>query len=306
MERKIGASKQQAKRAEATGQPFGAHMSVAGGLENAFHAGVAAGCDCVQIFVKNQRQWSAPPLTEGAIEAYRKAAAETGLAPVIAHASYLINLASPEPVTRRRSIDALADELHRCVALPVPYLVLHPGAHLDQGLDAGIDLIVAGLDEVHRRVENPSSQILLEATAGQGSAIGHEVEHLGRILSGVADRSRLGVCVDTCHVFAAGYDIRTAEGYERLIGELRQHVGLDRIKCIHVNDSVRDCGSRVDRHEHIGKGKIGDAGFIRLLNDPRLADVPKILETPKGVDGRGTDLDRVNLKRLRGFIGREV
>ncbi len=283
-------------------QPFGAHMSIAGGIENAFYAGARAGCDCLQIFVKNQRQWSAGPLTDEAVDAYRKEAEQTGLQPVVAHAGYLLNLASPQAALRKRSISALVDEVRRCARLGVPYLVLHPGAHMGDGVDKGIKRIAAGLNDVHRRVDTDVTHILLETTAGQGSSIGHQVEHLGRIIEMVREPQRLGVCVDTCHVFAAGYDIRRPAGDERLIDELAGHVGLDRIKCFHLNDSVRPCASRVDRHDHIGKGKIGKAGFRRLVNDPRFTPVPKILETPKGTDGRGTDLDRVNLKRLRGLI----
>ncbi|MCH7491936.1 MAG: deoxyribonuclease IV [Gemmatimonadetes bacterium] len=283
-------------------QPFGAHMSVAGGFENAFAAGLRAGCDCLQIFVKNQRQWNAKPLTDEVVHSYRTAARETGLSPVVAHASYLVNLASPDAALRRRSVAALADEVIRCHRLGVAYLVLHPGAHMGEGVDSGIRRIIRCLDDLHKAVADASTSVLLETTAGQGSSIGHEVEHLARIIDGVRQPERLGVCVDTCHVFAAGYDISTADGYERLATELVDLITLDHVKCFHVNDSKGACGSRVDRHEHIGKGKIGSAGFRNLLNDPRFASVPKILETPKGVDGRGTDLDRVNLGRLRRLI----
>ncbi len=277
-------------------------MSIAGGIHNAFAAGAAAGCDCLQIFVKNQRRWSAPPLDEAAVEAYRAAARETGIAPVVAHATYLLNLASPQAGLRRRSVDALVTELERCTLLGVPYLVLHPGAHMGEGADAGIKRIVAGLNAVHTRTDAGGARVLLETMAGQGTSIGSEIEHLGRILASIKAPGRLGVCVDTCHVFAAGYDMRTSEGYQRLATELVEHVGLDRIKCLHTNDSMRACGSRVDRHDHIGKGKIGKDGFRRVLNDPRLTHVPRVLETPKGKDGRGTDLDRVNLRRLRTLV----
>lgn len=277
-------------------------MSVAGGLENAFAAGVRAGCECLQIFVKNQRQWNAKPLTDEVVDSYQAAARETGLSPVVAHASYLINLASPDAELRTRSVAALAEEVLRCHRLGVSYLVLHPGAHMREGVDTGIKRIVQCLNEFHEAAADASTMVLLETTAGQGSSIGHEVEHLARIIEGVRQPGRLGVCVDTCHVFAAGYDISVAEGYHRLVRELENLVTLDRVKCFHVNDSKGACGSRIDRHEHIGKGKIGLAGFRNLLNDPRFTAVPKILETPKGVDGRGTDLDRVNLGRLRRLI----
>ena len=277
-------------------------MSVAGGIHNAFDAGTRVGCDCLQIFVKNQRQWSVAPLTEADIEAYRTAEQKTGLFPVVAHATYLLNLASPDASLRRRSIDGLILDLRRCAQLGVPYLVLHPGAHMGQGVRTGIKRIVRSLDAVHKRTQGINVQILLETTAGQGSSIGHEIEQLGWIISDTRAPDRLGICVDTCHVYAAGYNIADPQGYERLVADLRRHVTLERVKCFHVNDSMRECGSRVDRHEHIGKGKIGKAGFTHLVNDPRFAAVPKILETPKGTDGRGTDLDKVNLKRLRHLI----
>ncbi len=283
-------------------QLFGAHMSVAGGFQNAFAAAANAGCDCLQIFVKNQRQWSAPPLTREAVDAYKSAEHETGIGPVVAHASYLLNLASPEKENVKRSVSALIDEIERCAQLGVPNLVFHPGAHMGEGVDAGIKRIVGGLNEVHKKAKAGSVQVLLETTAGQGTSIGHEIEHLGRILAGVRNPDSLGVCVDTCHVFAAGYDLTSDAGYEKLASEIERFVGFERVKCIHVNDSLRPCGSRVDRHDHIGKGEIGLGGFRRVLNDGRLAHAMRILETPKGVDGRGTDLDKVNLRRLRKLI----
>ena len=283
-------------------QRFGAHMSVAGGLENAFAAGRDAGCDCLQIFVKNQRQWKAPPLTDDQVRAYKTAERNTGLRPVIAHASYLLNLASPETTNRRRSIDALVDELTRCQTLGLAGLVIHPGAHMGDGVDEGIARIYKSLDEVHARTRGFTCPVLLETTAGQGSAIGYEIEHLGRIIDGVNAPERLGVCLDTCHLFAAGYDLRNAEACSSMVDDIERHVGLDRVRCIHTNDSKTCCGSRIDRHEHITKGKIGKRGFENLLNDSRLVAAPRILETPKGKDGRGTDLDKVNLRRLRKMV----
>ncbi len=283
-------------------QRFGAHMSVAGGLENAFFAGRDAGCDCLQIFVKNQRQWSAPPLRDEHVRAFKRAQRETKLAPVVAHASYLLNLASPDETIREKSRRALADELERCEALGVGGLVIHPGAHMGEGLDAGIGRIVASIDEVHARTAGFATRILLETTAGQGTVIGYEIEQLRRILDGVRESERVGVCLDTCHLFAAGYDLRKPAAYESMVDELADKIGLRRIACIHTNDSKAACGSRVDRHEHITKGRIGKTGFANLVNDARLAHAPRILETPKGTDGRGADLDRVNLGRLRRLI----
>ncbi len=283
-------------------QRFGAHMSIAGGLHNAFAEGLRVGCDCLQIFVKNQRQWAAKPLTAEQVRLYREAQKATGLTPVVAHATYLINLASPDDVIRHKSVAALTDELVRCEALGVIGLVVHPGAHLGAGVDAGLAIISRSLDEVHAATPGFAAQVLLESTAGQGSALGHEFAHLERIIAATRDPQRLGVCLDTCHLFAAGFDFRKPAICDAMIDELSRRVGLDRVRCIHVNDSKTACNSRVDRHEHIGKGRIGRAGFANILNDRRLAHVPRILETPKGKDGRGVDLDARNLAVLRRLV----
>ena len=283
-------------------QRFGSHLSVAGGLENAFTQAVKVGCDCLQIFVKNQRQWQAKPLTDDAIRRFRTARRTTGITPVIAHASYLVNLASPDRALHTRSVGAVIDELNRCEALGVMGLVVHPGAHMGEGVDAGIRRIAGGLDTVHDATRGFTTRVLLETTAGQGSSIGCAIEHLGAIVGAVADASRLGVCLDTCHLFAAGYDLRRPDAYDRTINLLRRQVTLRRIKCIHVNDSKGTCGSRIDRHAHIGAGKIGLSGFRNLLNDKRLVRVPRILETPKGTNARGTEYDVINLRKLRRLI----
>ena len=277
-------------------------MSIAGGLELAFDRGLEVGCDCLQIFVKNQRQWAAPPLTDETIAAFREAHDRTGLNPVVAHSTYLINLASPDAALRRRSSLALADELRRCHALHIPHLVLHPGAHMGDGVARGIRRIIGSLNKVHRATNGCTTQVLLETTAGQGSAIGASIEELGAIIDGVAHSERMGVCLDTCHLFAAGYDLTEPAEYERTVCELERRVGLERVRCIHVNDSKRECGSRVDRHDHIGKGKIGRGAFARLVNDKRFTGVPMILETPKDKDGRGSPWDKVNLNRLRRMV----
>lgn len=291
------------KSTKAQNPLFGAHMSVAGGLEHAFTAGAAAGCDCLQIFVKNQRQWSAKPLTDEQFAAYREAERATGLAPVVAHATYLLNLASPVKVTRDKSLRCMIDELMRCERLGVAGLIFHPGAHMDDTVAAGIKRIAKGLDQVHKACAGFRSMVLLETTAGQGSAIGWQFKQIADIIDQTKAPERLGVCLDTCHLFAAGYDFRTAEGYEAMLDEMDATFGVGRVKCVHTNDSKRECGSRVDRHEHIGKGKIGKRGFRHFVNDKRFAGIPFVLETPKGKDGRGSDLDKVNLKRLRGLIG---
>lgn len=286
-----------------TTQRFGSHLSVAGGFETAFDQAVKVGCDCLQIFVKNQKQWSAKPLTDEAIRGYKRCLKATGVRPVVAHASYLINLGSPQPDLWQRSIAAVVDELERCEALGIRGLVLHPGAHMGEGIEAGIARIVAGLDEIHHRAPGVKAKVLLETTAGQGSSIGCRIEDLGAIMDRVSDAGRLGVCLDTCHLFAAGYDLRKADEYDRTVDLLRRNVGLSRIKCIHLNDSKGVCGSRIDRHEHVGCGKIGLAGFRNVILDPRLAKVPRILETPKGLNERGVEHDVVNLRKLRKIVG---
>ncbi len=281
---------------------LGAHVSVAGGLEKALAAGERVGCDCLQIFVKNQRRWHAPRLADEQVAAFQVARRESRISPIVAHASYLLNLASPDGARRRQSVKALTDELQRCEALGVQSLVLHPGAHLTATPAEGIQRVVASLNKVHQATPGYRTRILLETTAGQGTSIGHEFEHIATILDRTRQPQRLGVCLDTCHLFAAGYDFRTVAAYETMISTLNSTIGVANLRCIHLNDSKRELGSRVDRHEHIGKGKIGKRGFAHFLNDPNLAGVPMILETPKGVDGRGCDLDKVNLKRLRSLI----
>ncbi len=289
-------------KAKASRHKFGSHLSVAGGFQNAFHEGVEIGCDCLQIFVKNQRQWKAKPITVEQIAAYKQAATETGIGPVVAHASYLLNLASPEAENRDKSIKALVDELERCEALGVVGLVLHPGAHMKDGDDKGIQRISASLDKAHTATKGIACRVLLESTAGQGTTIGHEVEHLGRIIDGVKAGERLGVCLDTCHLFAAGYDIRNTDAYEAMIQAMDKSFGLDRIACIHMNDSKHELGSRRDRHEHIGEGCIGRKGFVNVVNDSRLVGVPMILETEKGDDDKGRPYDKVNLDKLRRMV----
>lgn len=281
---------------------LGAHVSVAGGLEKAIAAGERVGCDCLQIFVKNQRRWHAPKLADEQVSAFQASRRESRISPIIAHASYLLNLASPDRARRWQSVKALTDELQRCEALGVQSLVLHPGAHLTATPAEGIRRVAASLNKVHQATLGYRTKILLETTAGQGTSIGYKFEHIATILDRTRHPQRLGVCLDTCHLFAAGYDFRTVAAYETMLKALNSIIGVANVRCIHLNDSKRELGSRVDRHEHIGKGKIGKRGFAHFLNDPNFAGIPMILETPKGVDGRGCDLDKVNLKRLRSLI----
>ncbi len=280
---------------------LGAHLSVAGGLENALHTARRFDCGCLQIFVKNQRQWRATPLTADQVERFRAAHEQIKSAPLIAHACYLINLASPDETIRQRSVAALAEEADRCDALGVSFLVVHAGAAKGALLKEALRRVARSVTEVEQLRTGRTTMLLLEATAGQGSAVGHRLEHLTAIREAVDAPDRLGFCLDTCHLFAAGYDFRTSKSYASLMDEIDHVIGLSSVKCIHVNDSKRELGSRVDRHEHIGKGKIGKPGFAHFLNDPCWTGTPLILETPKGTDGRGADFDRINLKRLRSL-----
>ncbi len=281
--------------------PLGVHVSVAGGLETGFARAVEAGCDCMQIFVKNQRQWRAPKLTEDQITRYKAAQQESGLCRVVAHASYLLNLAAPGD-TRRASVVALIDELERCEALGVESLVFHPGAHLTDTVDNGIARIAESLNEITLETKGFCTMILLETTAGQGTSIGWQFEQIAAIRDRLTSPERVGVCLDTCHLFAAGYDIRSTTAYATTSHQMTATRTLDVVRCIHFNDSKKDLGSRVDRHDHIGRGKIGDSGFANFLNDPRWRLTPMILETAKEKDENGEDMDRVNLRRLRSLL----
>ncbi|MDX2200729.1 MAG: deoxyribonuclease IV [Phycisphaerae bacterium] len=278
---------------------FGSHLSVAGGLQNAIHEARRLHCDTVQIFVKNQRQWSAAALSEEAVKQWRAARSEGPLGPVVAHASYLINLGSDDAELSRKSIAALADELDRCGRLGVEYLVVHPGAAGKQPVEAAVARVSRAVDAVFAATPPNSTTLLLETTAGQGTTLGRTFTELGRMLDGVDAKSRVGVCVDTCHVFAAGYDIRERAAYEAMLNEAAATVGLDRIRAFHLNDSRGKLGSRVDRHDHIGAGQIGPVGFQILLGDARFAGLPMILETPKENDEQGREMDVVNLALLR-------
>lgn len=278
----------------------GAHMSVAGGLHRAFERGDSIGCRAVQIFTKNARGWNAAPLAAPDVELFRERLTTSELArATCAHASYLINLGASEGPVAEKSLAGLIDELQRCEALGIPFLILHPGAHMGAGEETGLDRIAAGLDRAHAACAGFRVRVLLENAAGQGSCLGHRFEHLEGILARVREPDRLGICFDTCHAFAGGYDIRTAAGYEATMAELDRRIGIDRIRIIHVNDSKKGLGSRVDRHEHIGQGEIGLEAFRCLVNDRRLACVPKILETPKKEDMAE---DVMNLRTLASLV----
>lgn len=279
---------------------FGAHLSIAGGLHNAIASAVELKCGTVQLFTKNASQWAARPLTDAEVAAFRGALGDSDLRFPTAHDAYLINLAAPGDELFAKSVAAFVTELTRAEQLGLSYVVTHPGAHVGSGEDVGLARIVSGLDEALRQCPGYAVKVLLETTAGQGTTLGHRFEHLAHILARVAEPERYGVCLDTCHVFAAGYDLSTDAGYDATFDEFDRVVGLARIKVFHVNDSVKPLGCRVDRHAGIGLGAMGDLAFRRLVADPRFGDVPMILETPKE-DANGQPMDPVNLAKLRRF-----
>ena len=280
---------------------FGAHMSIAGGCDRAVLAAQAVGFQTVQIFTKNSNQWNAPALTAEQAGAFRQALERTGVRDPVAHSSYLINLASPDDALWKRSIEAMAVEMERCHELGIADLVVHPGAHMGTGEEAGLRRIALAIDELHCRTQGLGVTIDLETTAGQGSSLGYRFEHLQAILGHVAHPRRLGVCVDTCHIFAAGYSLDRPERYDETIKQLDGTIGIDRLRVWHLNDSSRDCGSRVDRHAGIGAGKMGLEPFRHLVNDLRFRHLPMILETPKGIED-GEDLDARNLRILKELV----
>ncbi len=278
---------------------LGAHQSIAGGVEKALERGQDAGCDTVQIFVKSPNRWASKPLAEKNVTAFKDAVAETGIWPVFAHALYLINLATPDDNLWHKSMEALIDDLQRCEHLGLPGLVIHPGSHRGSGEEAGIARIVAAVDKVHARLPGYAVQIWLETTAGQGDYLGHSFAQLRAMIDGAKEPERLGVCFDTAHAFAAGYELRTREGYETTWSEFEATLGLDRLRAIHLNDSKVELGSRVDRHEHIGQGHLGLEPFRFVVNDARFWGLPMTLETHKGPD---LAEDKENLRVLRSLI----
>ena len=260
--------------------------------------------ETVQVFTKNQQQWSAKPLDSAAVKEFRRHAERLGFEKIVAHASYLINLASPVPAAWHKSVHSFLDEMRRCSELRIPYLVVHPGSHVGVGESAGIEKIIAALNQLFESDESGGVTVCLETTAGQGTSLGHTFEQLATMIDGVKQKQRVAVCVDTCHILAAGYDITTSESTRKVLEELDRVVGLELVKVWHFNDSKKALGSRVDRHEHIGRGEVGLEAFGVLCGDPRLRDVPKILETPKGKTDEGEDWDAVNLAVLRSFAER--
>ena len=279
---------------------LGAHMSIGGGVHMAIQRACSVGCTTMQIFVKNNMQWLARPLTRREIGAFLNHSQRHELLSIFAHANYLINLAATNPQFHANSLRSLSEELIRADQLKLPFLALHPGAHLGAGEEAGLEKIIESIDHVFSRIPKIKTRIALETTAGQGSCLGSKFEHLAYIISRVREPERLCVCLDTAHIFAAGYDIGSESAVRKTFREFDRVILRDRLVAIHVNDSKTACGSRVDRHEHIGRGKIGLEAFRIIMRDHRFRKIPKVLETPKGKDLRE---DVENLKTLRGLIG---
>jgi deoxyribonuclease-4 len=277
-------------------------MSISGGLYKAPLKGREAGCQVIQIFTRNRNRWKSKKLPTKEIDLFHKACEETSIRVVAAHSSYLINLASTRSHVFEKSVHALLQELERAELLEIPYLVMHPGAHVGGGEKKGLKRIAVALNDVLERTSDYRVKILLETTAGQGTSLGYRLEHLAEILEMTESQDRLGICMDTCHAFAAGYDFRTAKAYRQFLKEFDRILGLDRLGLFHINDSKNGLGSRVDRHEHPGAGCIGLKPFSFFLNDPKLAHLPFLIETPKGKNKDGLDWDRVNLNLLRSLI----
>ncbi len=285
-----------ARKKALTSPLLGAHMSIGGGVQRAIERARSIECTAMQIFVKNNMQWFARPLEREEIRAFREHAQRAELAVVFAHANYLINLAATNPQFLANSIRALSEELTRADQLGLPFLVLHPGAHLGAGEEAGLEKVVSSIDQVFAAIPKVKTRIALETTAGQGSCLGHTFEHLAAIIANARAPERLCVCLDTAHVFAAGYDLTSAEGTRKTFREFERTIGLEHLVALHLNDSKTGRGSRVDRHEHIGKGQIGLAAFRIIMRDRRFHKIPKVLETPKGKELRE---DVVNMRTLR-------
>ena len=278
---------------------LGAHMSIAGGLEKSVERGLSVGCRTIQIFSKSNNQWAAPPIADEQAESFKSAARDSGIGPIFAHSAYLINIGSPDEKTHEMSRQALKVEMERATRLGLAFLVLHPGAHKETGEAECIRRIAKTASWMLDQTAGSAVRLLYEIAAGQGSCIGHRFEQLAELLEKTGHPDRTGICFDTCHPFAAGYDLRTERAYTATMKELDRAVGIENVRAVHLNDSKKELGCRVDRHEHIGKGMIGLEGFRCLMNDSHLKNVPMVLETPK--DEECTE-DKMNLKVLRGLV----
>ena len=283
---------------------LGAHFSIAKGLDKALYEAKLYGCNALQIFTKNANAWKERIVTQKEIDSFKHAKSETKISQIASHTSYLINLATPEKQKHKMSCNALAQELIRSSCLHIPYVVLHPGSHMGTGEKEGILRIAESINkifaEIFEKIPEINTRLLLETTAGQGSSVGHTFEHLASIISKVEKKINPGICLDTCHIFAAGYDTRTMDSYQKTMNMFDSFIGLDRLLLIHLNDSKKKFGSRVDRHEQIGSGYIGLETFKYIMSDDRFFDIPKIIETPKGKTDK--DFDEINLKVLRELI----
>ncbi|HDI78520.1 MAG TPA: deoxyribonuclease IV [Desulfobacteraceae bacterium] len=284
---------------------LGAHISISQGIDKAILRGSEIGCEVIQIFTRFRQTWKAKDLQSDEIDRFKSTLKDHRLNVVAIHGSYLINLASPERRKRYASISLLKREMDWADRLDIPYVVVHPGSHMGDGEERGIDRVVSSLDRLFSSNLSIKSMLLIETTAGQGNSLGYKFEHIGIILERCHYRDRLGVCLDTCHIYSAGYDFRNKEGYKRVIDEFEREIGLENLCLFHLNDSKAKLGSRIDRHTHIGEGNIGLKGFSNLLNDPLFSNHPFLIETPKGKDEDGIDYDRKNLIILRSLIGRE-
>ena len=291
---------QQQKRRSVQPCLLGAHFSIAKGLHNALYTAKSYGCPTLQIFTKNANTWKEKNLSSSEIDLFEQAKTETGIKEIASHTSYLINLASPEKKKRLLSCSALEQEIIRSSTLGIPYVVLHPGSLMGSHARRGIRRIAENINSIFNATPSKTSRLLFETTAGQGSGIGHTFEQLAAIIDRIEDKDRIGVCIDTCHMFAAGYDIRNNRSYRKTIRLFDSIVGLQYLYLIHLNDSKKGVDSRVDRHEHIGQGAIGLKAFELFMNDKRFRNIPKIIETPKGKGNK--DWDQVNLELLRGLI----
>jgi len=279
---------------------LGAHFSIAGGLHESLLEAKKYGCNALQIFTKNSRTWKERSVSVEEADLFEKTRLKSGIRVVVSHTSYLINLAAPDSENHSLSFKALEQELERSSVLGIPFVVLHPGSHLGDGEKKGIDRISKSIDKIFENKPGIKTRLLLETTAGQGTGLGHTFEQLNEIIEKTNRKDKTGVCIDTSHIFAAGYDIRDELSYNRTIDEFDKIIGFDKLFLIHLNDSKKGFGSRVDRHEHIGKGEIGIDAFRLIMNDRRLDGIPKIIETPKA--GGGKDWDRINLRKLRLMV----
>ncbi len=280
-------------------QLLGAHTSISGGVSTAIDRAEKLGFTAIQIFTKNNNRWFAKPLDENEIRLFKTKWENSGIKFIVSHDSYLINLCAKDKTILEKSRNAFVDELERCEALGIPYLNFHPGSHGGQGEKDGLKIIAESINIAHEKTKNFKVSSMLELTAGQGTALGYKFEHIAKIIEMVEEKERMSVCIDTAHIFAAGYDIRSPQSYKKTMKEFNQIIGFERLKCFHMNDSKKELGSKVDRHEHIGKGFIGLEGFANIMNDKKLRKIPKILETPKGKE-QLEDIE--NLKVLKSLI----